>query len=246
MGWTFLASHQLNAAPSNANESAHTSHTANHERMHELFDTFSISAKEPTISEKEVHISAQDPSTAATEPSISLHEPSISAQQPYTSTKEPSMSAKVHSVSTKDPSISTENPFISAEDPYISTTESYISTKAPFVSADEPSVPARQPTGSGGSTGGDVHEVGARDEGGGDDEIAEVFLPLLMGRHLRVRRARHGVAMLDFDEICGQALGSPDYFALAESFHTVLLCGAPQLSLESHDVTRRYVRHDSF
>ena len=50
----------------------------------------------------------------------------------------------------------------------------------------------------------------------------------------------------DFDEICGQALGLPDYFALAESFHTVLLCGVPQLSLENHDVTRWYVRHDSF
>jgi hypothetical protein len=52
-----------------------------------------------------------------------------------------------------------------------------------------------------------------------------VEVPVLMGRSVKLKRAVNGVVLMHFEELCGRPLGSADYLALAEGFHTVLLHG---------------------
>ena len=60
-----------------------------------------------------------------------------------------------------------------------------------------------------------------------EGESGVVEVPVLMGRSVKLKRAANGVVLLQFDELCGRPLGSADYLALAEGFHTVLLHGVP-------------------
>lgn len=50
-----------------------------------------------------------------------------------------------------------------------------------------------------------------------------------------------GLAWFEFDELCGQAVGSPDFVALASAFHTVFLVDVPQLSGARRDRVRRFI-----
>lgn len=50
-------------------------------------------------------------------------------------------------------------------------------------------------------------------------------VPVVMGRHLLIPVSANGVALFSFTELCGAALGSPDYLALCESHHSVLITG---------------------
>eukprot|EP01047_Picozoa_sp_COSAG01_P059190 COSAG01_NODE_7075_length_3364_cov_16.109648_1_plen_226_part_00 len=66
-------------------------------------------------------------------------------------------------------------------------------------------------------------------------------VPVLFGRQLTVPRCAGGVAWVEFEDICGSAVGAPDYVALAVHFHTVFLCGVPQLSRARRDRARRFI-----
>uniref|UniRef100_A0A7S0E9I4 AAA+ ATPase domain-containing protein n=1 Tax=Hanusia phi TaxID=3032 RepID=A0A7S0E9I4_9CRYP len=68
-----------------------------------------------------------------------------------------------------------------------------------------------------------------------------VQLRLVMGRELTVAHAHRGVAIIDFNDVCARALGSADYLAIAENFHTIIIKDVPTLSLENHDQTRRFI-----
>lgn len=50
-------------------------------------------------------------------------------------------------------------------------------------------------------------------------------VPVMFGRTLEVPRAAGGAAWFEFDELCGRPLGSADYLALAQHYHTVFLSG---------------------
>ena len=74
----------------------------------------------------------------------------------------------------------------------------------------------------------------------GDADIAPRDIPL-QGRVLHVpRQARH-VARFTFNELCGRPLAAPDYLALADAFHTVIIDGIPVMTPAMRNEARRFV-----
>jgi cell division protein ZapE len=63
----------------------------------------------------------------------------------------------------------------------------------------------------------------------------------LLGRKLRFERAAGGFLRAGFDALCAQALGPPDYLAIAERFHTVFLEDVPSLTSDKRNEARRFV-----
>ncbi len=63
----------------------------------------------------------------------------------------------------------------------------------------------------------------------------------VFGRSLRVPRAAKGVARFSFNDLCTQPLAAPDYLAIAQNFHTVLIDNIPQMSIAMRDEARRFV-----
>ena len=63
----------------------------------------------------------------------------------------------------------------------------------------------------------------------------------VMGRKFVVPQAAQGVARIDFQTLCGTALGPGDYLALASRYHAVIVDGIPRLSPENYDVARRFI-----
>jgi cell division protein ZapE len=61
------------------------------------------------------------------------------------------------------------------------------------------------------------------------------------GRSLRVPVAAMGLARFTFAELCEQPLGTVDYLALTQQFHTVFLDAIPVMAPERRDVARRFV-----
>ena len=47
--------------------------------------------------------------------------------------------------------------------------------------------------------------------------------------------------MVNFEDLCGKALGNSDYMALCRSIHTLVLTDVPTLSLERRDFLRRFI-----
>ncbi len=62
----------------------------------------------------------------------------------------------------------------------------------------------------------------------------------VMGRKIRLPRASGGLLRSSFASLCLQALGSQDYLALAERFHTVFLEDVPRLTPERRDAAKRF------
>lgn len=61
----------------------------------------------------------------------------------------------------------------------------------------------------------------------------------VLGHKLVVPKAAEGVARFSFDALCGSALGTSDYLAIADRFHTVLIDHIPQLGPEKSNEARR-------
>ncbi len=61
------------------------------------------------------------------------------------------------------------------------------------------------------------------------------------GRVLKLAQTALGVARATFAELCQRPLGAADYLALAETFHTLILSGVPQLGPERHNEARRFM-----
>ena len=70
-------------------------------------------------------------------------------------------------------------------------------------------------------------------------EIQPVTLDV-QGRRTVIPKSAKGVAWADFSDLCGQPLGAADYLALAESFHTLVLDGVPQLHPEQRNEAVRF------
>ena len=63
----------------------------------------------------------------------------------------------------------------------------------------------------------------------------------VLGRALHVPRAAKGVARFCFDELCVQALAAPDYLAIAQTFHTVMIDRIPKLTPAERNEARRLI-----
>lgn len=63
----------------------------------------------------------------------------------------------------------------------------------------------------------------------------------LLGRFLDVPQAIDGVARFDFEALCRRPLGSPDYLALAQRFHTLVLDRIPVMSPNERNEAKRFI-----
>ncbi|MER2520791.1 MAG: cell division protein ZapE [Bdellovibrionales bacterium] len=72
-------------------------------------------------------------------------------------------------------------------------------------------------------------------------ETPEPMTLPLEGRSLTIPRAAKGVGWCDFAQLCGEARGAPDYLALAECFHTLMLENVPVFQAEKRDETMRFM-----
>lgn len=61
------------------------------------------------------------------------------------------------------------------------------------------------------------------------------------GRTLHVPKSLKGVAVFSFKKLCGEARGAADYLTVAQSYHTVILVGVPQLRPENRNEAARFV-----
>jgi len=77
------------------------------------------------------------------------------------------------------------------------------------------------------------HEVDDRTEVGPDDIEVQ-------GRILHIPVASRGVAVVSFKKICGAALGSADYLAMAWKYHTIIMVGIPKLGPENRNEAKRF------
>ncbi|MEQ8432751.1 MAG: cell division protein ZapE [Oceanicaulis sp.] len=62
----------------------------------------------------------------------------------------------------------------------------------------------------------------------------------VQGRMLHIPREAAGVARLTFKELCARPLGAADYYALAETFHTVMIDETPLLTTDKRDQAKRF------
>jgi cell division protein ZapE len=65
-------------------------------------------------------------------------------------------------------------------------------------------------------------------------------LPVL-GREVSVPQAADHVARFSFEEVCGRPLGSADYLALAENFHTIFIDDIPVMPAHMRNEAKRFI-----
>jgi len=63
----------------------------------------------------------------------------------------------------------------------------------------------------------------------------------VLGRSLQVPRAAKGVARFSFADLCVEPLAAPDYLAIAQAFHTVMIDRIPQLRPSQRNEARRLI-----
>jgi cell division protein ZapE len=63
----------------------------------------------------------------------------------------------------------------------------------------------------------------------------------VLGRQVRVPRAARGAARFKFEDLCVQPLAAPDYLAIAQNFHTVLIDHIPELAPSQRNEARRFI-----
>ncbi|WAT19398.1 cell division protein ZapE [Aurantiacibacter sp. MUD11] len=61
------------------------------------------------------------------------------------------------------------------------------------------------------------------------------------GRMLHVPKSLKGVAVFSFKRLCEQARGAPDYLAIAQAYHTVIIVGIPQMGKDMRNEAARFV-----
>jgi cell division protein ZapE len=63
----------------------------------------------------------------------------------------------------------------------------------------------------------------------------------VLGRKLTVPKAAHGCASFTFYELCGEALGTADYLAIAKTYRTVFISGVPRLKVAQRNECKRLI-----
>ncbi len=64
---------------------------------------------------------------------------------------------------------------------------------------------------------------------------------LMLGRELRLAAVHNDILLSSFNELCGQALGSADYLAIAKRFNIVMVAAIPRLGPEKRNEAKRFV-----
>ncbi len=64
---------------------------------------------------------------------------------------------------------------------------------------------------------------------------------IVMGRKLVVPQAGRGVARFSFHDLCEKPLAGPDYLAIAQEFHTVLVDRVPVMGEDKRNEARRFM-----
>lgn len=73
------------------------------------------------------------------------------------------------------------------------------------------------------------------------DHVPSAELDVGGGRLLRVPKSLKGVAVFSFKRLCAEARGASDYLAIAQTYHTVILVGIPQMGPDSRNEAARFV-----
>jgi len=73
------------------------------------------------------------------------------------------------------------------------------------------------------------------------EHVPSASLDLGGGRKLHVPKSLKGVAVFSFKRLCAEARGAPDYLAIAQTFHTVIIVGIPRLGPENRNEAARFV-----
>nr|WP_298928151.1 cell division protein ZapE [uncultured Erythrobacter sp.] len=60
-------------------------------------------------------------------------------------------------------------------------------------------------------------------------------------RTLHVPKCLKGVGVFSFKKLCAEARGAPDYLAIAQNFHTVIIVGIPQMRPDKRNEAARFV-----
>jgi cell division protein ZapE len=63
----------------------------------------------------------------------------------------------------------------------------------------------------------------------------------LLGREIVLSAVHENIALLSFDELCVQPLGSADYIRLANHFNTLIVTDIPKLTAEKRNEAKRFV-----
>ena len=63
----------------------------------------------------------------------------------------------------------------------------------------------------------------------------------LLGREVVLSAVHKKIALLSFDELCKQPLGSADYIKIASQFNTLIVTDIPKLTAEKRNEARRFV-----
>jgi cell division protein ZapE len=63
----------------------------------------------------------------------------------------------------------------------------------------------------------------------------------ILGRKRVVPKAAHACASFTFFELCGEALGPPDYLAIAHAYRTVFMSGVAKLKAHQRNETKRFI-----
>jgi cell division protein ZapE len=63
----------------------------------------------------------------------------------------------------------------------------------------------------------------------------------LLGRQLSLSAVYKNIALLSFEELCVQPLGSADYLTLANQFRTLIVTDIPKLTAEKRNEAKRFV-----
>lgn len=61
------------------------------------------------------------------------------------------------------------------------------------------------------------------------------------GRQLHVPKSLKGVAVFSFKRLCTEARGAPDYLAIAQTYHTIILVGVPRMGPDNRNEAARFV-----
>jgi len=63
----------------------------------------------------------------------------------------------------------------------------------------------------------------------------------VQGRDVAIPKAAEGVALVNFDDICGRPLGAADFLEIARRYHTLIIPGIPKMTPDNMDKARRFV-----
>lgn len=63
----------------------------------------------------------------------------------------------------------------------------------------------------------------------------------VQGRDVEIPKAVGGVALLQFEDLCGRPLGAADYLELVRRYHTLVVANIPKLDRDRPDLAKRFV-----